>query len=154
MHHIAQKTHTKGARMVETPDALSGVQVAFVEDDNLLRESLAIFLRIKGCRVETFSSAEETGGAGKLCGFDIVISDFLLPGEDGISLLRKVREASKVVKTVLISGYGNKDFPEETRRAGIDAYISKPFSTEDLEGVLLLTGKGRGGSQAVLEAIT
>jgi DNA-binding response OmpR family regulator len=144
----------KGARMLETPDELSGIQVAVVEDDPLLRESLSLFLRVKGCRVETFGSAEDAGDAGKLGGFGIVISDFLLPGEDGLSLLRKVREASKTVVTVLVTAHGNRDFPEETRRAGIDAYIAKPFTTEELEGVLLrLTGRARGGSPAVLEAI-
>jgi DNA-binding response OmpR family regulator len=141
--------------MEETTGALAGIQIAIVEDDPLLRESIALFLRVKGCRVETFGSAEEAGDAGKLGGFGIVISDFLLPGEDGLSLLRKVREASSTVVTVLVTAYGNKDFPEKTERAGIDGYIPKPFKTEELEGTLLrLTGKGRGGGQAVLEAVT
>ena len=141
--------------MVETPDELSGIHVAIVEDDAPLRESLALFLRVKGCHVEAFGSSEDAGDARKLGQFDIVISDYVLPGEDGLSLLRRVREASKTVITVLVTAHGNRDFPEETRRAGIDAYIKKPFSTEELEGVLLrLTGKGRGGSQPDLEAIT
>lgn len=150
-----KETRTKGARMVETPDELSGIHVAIVEDDAPLRESLALFLRVKGCRVEAFGSSEDAGGARKLGGFDIVISAFLLPGEDGLSLLRRVRKASRTVITVLVTAPGSRDFPGETRRAGIDAYIAKPFPTEELEGVLLrLTGMGRGGSQPVLEAIT
>jgi len=150
-----KETRTKGARMVETPDELSGIQVAIVEHYAPLRESLALFLRVKGYRVEAFGSSEEAGDARKLGGFGIVISAFLLPGEDGVSLLRRVREASKTVITVLVTAPGNMDFPEETRRAGIDACIVKPFPTEELEGVLLrLTGKGRGGSRAVLEAVT
>jgi DNA-binding response OmpR family regulator len=141
--------------MVETPGELSGIRVAIVEDDAPLRESLSLFLRVKGCRVETFGSAEDVGDAGKLGGFGIVISDFRLPGEDGLSLLRRVREASKTVITILVTAHGNKDFPEKTERAGIDGYIPKPFSTEELESTLLrLTGKGKEGSQAVLEAIT
>ena len=134
---------------------MAGIRVAIVENDTSLRVSFALFLRVKGCRVETFGSAEEAGDARTLGEFGIVISAFLLPGEDGISLLRRVREASKTVITILVTAHGNRDFPEETRRAGIDAYVAKPFPTEELEGVLLrLTGKGRGGSQPVLEAIT
>ncbi len=141
--------------MGETPGELSGVRVAIVEDDAALRGSLAFFLQVKGCRVEVFGSAEDAGDVRKLGGFGIVISNFLLPGEDGFSLLRRVREASKNVITVLVTAHGNRDFPEETRRAGIDSFITKPFSTEELEGVLLrLTRKGRGGSQAVPETIT
>lgn len=134
---------------------MAGIHVAIVEDDALLRDSLALFLRVKGCRVGTFGSAEEAGDAGKLGGFGVVISDLMLPGEDGLSLLRRVRQASKTVITVLVTAYGNKDVPEKMERAGIDGYISKPFSTEELESTLLrLTGKGRGGNPAVLEAIT
>jgi DNA-binding response OmpR family regulator len=141
--------------MGERPGELSGIQIAIVEDDALLLESLALFLHVKGCVVETFRSAEAAGDAGKLGGFGIVISDIRLPGEDGLSLLRRVRQASKTVITVLVTAYGNKDFREKTEYAGIDGYIAKPFSTEELEGTLLrLTGKGRGGGQAVLEAVT
>jgi two-component system phosphate regulon response regulator OmpR len=141
--------------MAGTPGELSGITVAIVEDDAPLRESLSLFLRVKGCRVVAFGSSEDAGDAGALSGFGIVISDFLLPGEDGLSLLRRVREASETVITVLVTAHGNRDFPEETRRAGIDAYIAKPFSTEELEGVLLLlTAKGRGGCQVALEAVT
>ena len=150
-----QETHAKGARMVRTPGELSGIHVAIVEDDAPLRESLALFLRVKGCRVETFGSSEDAGDARTLGGFGIVISGFLLPGEDGFSLLRRVREASETVITILVTAHGNRDFPEETRRAGITAYIAKPFSTEELEGVLLrLTAKGGGGCQVALEAVT
>ena len=153
--HLVRETRRKGACMGEAPEALAGERVAIVEDDTSLRVSFALFLRVKGCRVETFGCAEEAGDARTLGEFGIVISDFLLPGEDGISLLRRVREASKTVITILVTAHGNRDFPEETRRAGIDACVAKPISSEALEGVLLrLTGKGRGGGQALLEAVT
>ena len=110
---------------------------------------------MKRCRVEPFGRSEDAGDVRNLGKFGIVISDFLLPGEDGISLLRRVREASKTVITILVTPPGNRDFPEETRRAGIDACVAKPISSEALEGVLLrLTGKGRGGGMALLEAVT
>lgn len=150
-----KETRTKGARMEERPGALAGIHVAIVEDDAMLLESLALFLRVKGCRVETFRSAEEAVDVGKLGGIDVVISDFRLPGEDGLSLLRRVRQASKTVITVLVTAYRNKDFPGRMERAGIDGYIPKPFSTEELESTLLrLTAKGRCGGQTTLEAIS
>jgi len=140
----------EGARMGETPGGLAGIRIAIVEDDALLRESFGLFLRAKGCRVEMFGSAEEAGDARKLGGFDVVISNFLLRGENGYSLLRRVHAASKTVKTVLVSAHGNKGFPEETRRAGIDAYLPKPLSTEELESALQrLIGNVGGGNQAI-----
>jgi FixJ family two-component response regulator len=69
--------------MVKTPDELSGMRVAIVDDDAALRDSLILFLRVKGCRMEAFGSSEDAGDARKLGEFGIAISAFLLPEEDG-----------------------------------------------------------------------
>jgi len=141
-------------RLEGTPVTLEGMRVVIVEDDAPLRESLALFLRLKGCRVETFGSAEDAGDVGRLGEFGVVISDFLLPGEDGFSFLSRVHKASKTVATVLVTACRDRDFPEETRQAGIDSYIPKPLTTEALEGALhRLIGGGRGGSPAIPGAI-
>jgi DNA-binding response OmpR family regulator len=137
------------------PGDLKGTHVAVVENDALLRESLCVYLRVMGSRVEAFASAEEVRDAGNLGRFDVMISDIHLPGEGGFSLLRKVREASTAVVTILITLQSTTDLAREASAAGIDGVLAKPFRTEELEGVLLrLTGKGIGGSQAVLEAVT
>ena len=144
----------EGAGVEETPGALAGIRIAIVEEDPLLRESLAVFLKLRGCRVETFESAVEAGDSVLRDRFEIVISGFLLAGEDGISFLRKVREASKTVVTALFTGYRDNDFPEELRRSGIDGYIPKPFTAEELENTLIrLIGKGRSGNRTVSEVV-
>lgn len=140
--------------MGEASGELSGIRVAIVEDDALLRESLALFLRMKGCRVETFGSAEEADDPARLGEFGVVISDFLLSGEDGLSFLRRVRKANKDVTTVIITAHGNRDFLGEVGRSGIDAYLPKPISTEELEGTLKrLTEKRRGGNPPIRSEI-
>ncbi|MBI5343563.1 MAG: response regulator [Deltaproteobacteria bacterium] len=115
---------------------LTGARIAIIEDDTLLRESLALFLRARGCQVKAFESAEDACRTGNLGDYDAVISDYLLPGENGISLLRRARKASKHPVTILITAYAKADLAEEMRRAGIDAFIPKPFSAEELESAL------------------
>lgn len=118
---------------------LIGLRVALIEDDNLLRESLASFLRVQGCLVETFECAEDALATVSLGIFGAVISDFLLPGEDGISLLGRARQASRTVTTVLITAYGKSNLSEEARQAGVDTLLFKPFSTMELESALQRT---------------
>ena len=138
---------------MESWGTLAGVRIAVIEDDITLRESLAIFLRVKGCLVETFGCAEDAIGAVVLGKFGVVISDFILPGEDGISVLRRARGASKTVATMLISGQVSMELWEKTRLAGIDSFLPKPFSTVELEDTLQqMIDKGCGKSGDIPEA--
>lgn len=132
---------------------LTGARIAIIEDDTLLRESMEFFLREKGCRVKTFESAEDACRNGNLADCDAVISDYLLPGENGISLLRRVRETSKHPVTILITAYSIAELAEEIGRAGIDAFIPKPFSAEELEIALhRLIGRGETANDGFPEA--
>lgn len=136
------------------PGKLAGTRIAIIEDDALLRESLALFLRVQGCRVETFGSAEEAGDATKPGRFDIVISDYLLPGEDGLSLLRRVREVWGGTGTMLITAHARIEVPRKALAAGIDSFLLKPFSTKEFEAALwrIIEGGGAGRSEGAVEA--
>jgi DNA-binding response OmpR family regulator len=133
---------------------LTGARIAIIEDDTLLRESLSLFLRARRCQVKAFESAEDACRTGNLGDYDAVISDYLLPGENGISLLRRARRASKHPVTILITAYPKADLTtEEMRRAGIDAFIPKPFSAEELESALRrLIDRGETDNNGIHEA--
>ena len=121
---------------MDTSRKMTGRKIAIVEDDLLLREALTIFLKAKGCQVKSFETAEDAAREGNLAGYDAVISDYLLPAENGISFLRRVREASSSAVTVLITAYPKEELEEAARLAGIDAFIPKPFTAEKLAGEL------------------
>jgi DNA-binding response OmpR family regulator len=123
---------------------LAGTRVAVIEDDRLLRDSIAFFLRVNGCLVESFGSAREAISAGGFRRFNGVVCDFLLPGENGLSVLRRVREESETTVTILIVAKRGNELPEEARRVGIDCTLVKPLRTEELEELLRqLSGRGR-----------
>ena len=127
----------------------AGKRVAIIEDDIPLREALILFLRVKGWTVDTFGSGEETAGVANWGEYAVVICDLYLPREDGLSLLRRIREASDEVVTVLVTAYPGNDIPAQAASAGVDRYLYKPFSTMELvESLGALTEK-RAGRRAL-----
>jgi DNA-binding response OmpR family regulator len=117
---------------METKPLPAGARVAIIEDDVPLREALVLFLRVKGWSVDTFGSGEESAGGVNWGEYAVVICDLTLPREDGLSVLRRVREVSDKVVTVLISTYPGGDISAQAESAGIDRILFKPFSTMEL----------------------
>ena len=117
---------------METKRVPAGGRVAIIEDDVPLREALVLFLRMKGWTVETFGSGEETAGVANWGEYSVVICDLSLPREDGLSVLRRVREASDEVVTVLVTAYPGGDIPAQAASSGVDRFLLKPFSTMEL----------------------
>jgi DNA-binding response OmpR family regulator len=131
---------------METNPVPAGARIAIIEDDVPLREALVLFLRVKGWSVDTFGSGEETAGVVDWGEFTVVICDFFLSREDGLSVLRRVREASDKVVTVLITTYSGGDVSAKAESAGVDRILFKPFSTMELVeslGGLAENGSGR-----------
>ena len=110
----------------------AGARIAVIENNVLLREALVLFLRVKGWSVDAFGSGEESAGVLNWGDFAVVICDFSLPREDGLSVLRRVREASDKVVTVLITAYPGGDISAQTELAGVDRILFKPISTMKL----------------------
>lgn len=117
---------------METSQAPAGARVAIIEDDVHLREALVLFLRVKGWSVDTFGSGEAAAEVVKWGDFAVVICEFVLAGEDGLSVLRRVREASDKVVTVLITTYPGGDVSAKAESEGVDRILFKPFSTMEL----------------------
>lgn len=142
------------ARCMDAGIIIVGTKIAIVEDDRLLCRSMALFLQARGARVETYASAEEAGDAVLRGGFDLVISGYLLPGENGLSFLRRVREASPSTATVLIASHAGPDLPKEASAAGIGSVLAKPFSTKELDAALYRFFAGGGsGSKGDIEMV-
>ncbi len=115
---------------------LAGARIAIVEDDTLLLDSLAMYLRTKQCQVETFGCAEDAASAASPGMYEVVISDYVLPGEDGLSFLRRVHEQASSSGTVLITGHSRTTLLQEAKAAGIDGFLLKPLCAGDLEAAL------------------
>jgi signal transduction histidine kinase len=113
----------------------SGVTVLFlVDDDPLVTNSLGTALRLETpYRVETFQSGRAALDALSSLRPDIVISDFKMPGMDGLELLRQIREAVPDAVLMLLTGYADKDSAIlAVNEVGIFQYVEKPWDLHDL----------------------
>lgn len=126
-----------------------GARVALIEDDDPLREALVLFLRVKGWSVDTFGSCEESAGVASWGEYAVVICNFSLPRENGLSVLRRVREASDKVATVLIASYPDEGILEQAESAGVDRVLFKPLSTMELVESLGALTENRSGRRSM-----
>lgn len=105
--------------------------VLVVDDSADIREPLAKFLTRKGLRISTAGGSAEMRKMLKQGAFDLVVLDIMMPGEDGLSLCRMLRETTDIPVILLTA------MAEETDRVigleiGADDYVTKPFSPREL----------------------
>jgi CheY-like chemotaxis protein len=110
-------------------------RVLLVEDSPELASTIAASLEKSGCRVTPVNSAQE---AERLAlspgsGFDVVLTDVVMPGSDGIALATRLRKRRPELPVVLITGYSR-----EVRHAvGYDMEVlTKPCGAEEIVGAL------------------
>nr|WP_249798790.1 MULTISPECIES: response regulator transcription factor [Caballeronia] len=102
-----------------------------VEDDPEISESLADYLRGKGFRVQVAGSAEAGHELLARGGFDLVLLDVMLPGEDGLSFCRRVR-ASGGPPIIMLTALSEPTDKVVGLELGADDYVSKPFDLREL----------------------
>ncbi|MHA6720488.1 response regulator [Sphingomonas sp. RS6] len=120
-----------------------------VDDERSIREPLAQYLTRQGFRVTQAAEAESARARLNAYAIDLVILDIMMPGEDGLSLCRHIRETSEVPVILLTAR------SEETDRIvglemGADDYVVKPFSPRELSArikVVLRRWSGGGAKQ-------
>jgi DNA-binding response OmpR family regulator len=110
-----------------------GIRVLLVEDDESIADSLGRGLREEGFRVSHAADgpsawAELTASSG----WDLVILDWWLPGEDGLSLLRRFRARDRTTPVLFLTA--RDTLPDRVRGldSGADDYLVKPFAFEEL----------------------
>lgn len=126
-------------------EKLRRLKLAIVEDDPLLLESMVHFFRTKGCTVVGYAEAD---GAMEDFGKefpDIVISDYILPGPDGVELLGWIGERHPATLRILITGHPSFEITRKVEQADIDEFVLKPFSVADIEDALRRHLKNPGG---------
>jgi len=68
--------------------------------------------------------------------YNLIITDIEMPLVDGISLIEKIRECNKKIPIIVLSAHDNKDYFLKTINAGIDGYILKPYTLEQIAKTL------------------
>jgi two-component system, OmpR family, response regulator len=105
--------------------------ILVVEDDRETRSLIAKYLRTNACNVATAADGREMARAMNDHRVDLLILDVMLPGEDGLSLCRKVRAESHV-PIIMLTARGEDVDRIVGLEMGADDYLPKPFNPREL----------------------
>ena len=140
--------------MMDPFHILKKVKTLLIDDDDLIRDSLDIVFKNKGCFIRTAESAEEGLRAIQEERFDLIISDLKLPGMDGLEILQLAGLAQPDAIGVLITAYRDKNTASwKTALKCVDC-IEKPFSVDGLAEMLaqlIIDRKDQLNSKHLLE---
>ena len=107
-------------------------RVLVVDDEESILHFLKAALQRKSYQVLTATNGKEALDLFAQHRPDLVILDIRLPGEDGISVLRKIRKKDRKALVLMITGYGSKQSISEAMKLGASDYIAKPFDLKDM----------------------
>jgi DNA-binding NtrC family response regulator len=110
--------------------------ILIVEDEETLRESIKRIFTKEGYAVEAAESAEKGLDLLEARVYDVIISDIILPGMDGIEMLIKVREQIPDQIFIIITAYASLDTSVKALRAGAYDYIMKPIIHEEIKQIV------------------
>ncbi|MBI5487055.1 MAG: response regulator [Deltaproteobacteria bacterium] len=121
-------------------EEMEPTKVLLAEDDDELRELIAVALRREGYAVFEVDNGDQLvryihrmqGGVEPEEDIDLVISDVCLPGRSGLEALERLRERDGSLPVILMTAFPTPEVREAVERAGTAVLFDKPFQIEDL----------------------
>jgi DNA-binding response OmpR family regulator len=108
------------------------MRVLVVEDSSRLQKALTTGLQRAGYAVDTATEGEEGLWMAQSNDYDVVVLDLMLPGLDGLSLLRMLRAREDGPNVLILTVRGTVEDRVAGLRAGADDYLTKPFEFAEL----------------------
>ena len=127
---------------------LKKLKTLLVDDDEFIRDSLKIAFRAKDCAMRVAETAEEGLEAIREEKFDIIISDYRLPGMNGLDFIRQTAFIQPRAARFLITAYRDDHIFDDALRTGIDEFIEKPFEVKALVNLLAFALKRQEKNRA------
>ena len=112
--------------------------VHLIDDDEAVRQALAFLLATAGHAVRVYESAEAFLAAAGSAQPGCVVSDVRMPGMDGITLQRRLKEIGIGLPVVIMTGHADVPLAVEAMKAGAIDFIEKPFDDEVLLSAIRL----------------
>jgi two-component system NtrC family response regulator len=108
-------------------------RILIIDDDNSLRRVLEYNLQEAGYAVTAAESGEEGLRLFHEISPELVITDMKMPGMDGMTVLKRVKETAADTPVIMITAFGTVDLAVAAMKAGAYDYITKPFNREELK---------------------
>jgi two-component system, OmpR family, response regulator len=129
------------------------MKILLVEDDRKISSFVKKALKEQGFLVETRENGDEGYELASGQSFDVIILDIMLPGRDGLSVLRGLRERKITVPVILLTARSAMQERVEGLNIGADDYLSKPFYMEELLArIHAVTRRTTGAQLSLMQA--
>ncbi len=125
----------QGAQPAIGPDSLRALRVLVIDDEADARELVATVLRSHGAEVLIATSVEQAVELIERCSPTILVSDIGMPGTDGYTLLRRLRELDgngAKIRAIALTAYAREEDRRRALDAGFQRYLAKPVEPEAL----------------------
>jgi DNA-binding response OmpR family regulator len=122
------------------------MRVLVVEDEKKTASFIRKALQAEGFAVDVCHNGEDAWAAARTTSFDAIVLDIMLPGRDGLSLVRQLRQRESTTPVLLLSARGEVNERVEGLNSGADDYLPKPFVIAEL--VARVRALGRRGSES------
>ncbi len=113
-------------------DKFKTMRVLVVEDEKKTASFIRKALQAEGHAVDVLHNGTEALAAVGSTPFDVIVMDVMLPGRDGLSVVRQMRERKNATPVLLLTARGEVGEKVQGLNAGADDYLSKPFALEEL----------------------
>ncbi len=110
--------------------------IHIIDDEPVIHDVLAQLLTSEGYEVEISGSGEEALEKFPSQSFDVILLDLLMPGMDGIEVLRRIKRIDPLAAVIIITAYGSVESAISAMKIGALDYVQKPFKHDDLLLVL------------------
>jgi DNA-binding response OmpR family regulator len=127
------------------------MRVLIVEDEKKTASFIRKALQAEGYAVDVCYNGDEALAAPSATPYDVIVLDIMLPGRDGLSIVRRWRQCHNQTPVLLLSARGEVNERVEGLDAGADDYLPKPFALVELAArVRSLTRRGSEAKSLVL----
>lgn len=107
-------------------------KILLVDDEESILRSFTKSFESEGYNVTAAHNGEEGIIHLQKSMFNLVISDLIMPGVDGIAVIKEAREQNPNIGTIILTGYGDMKSAVDALRLGADDYILKPCDADEL----------------------
>ena len=108
------------------------VRLLLVDDEPIKRVVMEDQLREEGFIVDAYDNPLTANEALTKNSYDVVLTDIRMPGLDGISFLKKIKDRDPNQAVIIMTAFGTVETAIEAMKLGASDYLQKPFSTEEL----------------------
>ena len=132
--------------------SLFRMRMLVVEDERKIAGFIRQGLEEQGFAVETCDNGDDAYVLATTRQYDAIVLDIMLPGRDGLSILRSLRERKNMVPVVLLTARNGLDERVDGLNLGADDYLTKPFYIEELVArIHAVTRRSHEGALSMLE---